>query len=317
VAETSFPVAGGAGVTDAAYERLMGPITGSGRYAFGPTTSQITTPLIFGDNSGRQVKAYANQSAIVRGFRWESGTTPPVLALDANTSGNPRIDLIVLRLNRADFTVRLGKTNGTPATVPTAPAPVQDPSTTGVWELPVATVKVASSGTTGQPFIQTTDVTATDWWLAPPSYVLRDGSYLPTAVNGALVHRIDNGRTYRGVGSGYALLGEAGAETKITVAGGWTSDFIYAQRVNGWTNFRASVVLNVADRPASTALTVCALPSGFLPSRDVPIVCYLSPNQIAYATVDSTSGSVVVDGYGAVFPKGGKLIIPATSWPST
>lgn len=317
MAEISFPVAGGAGVTDAAYERLMGPITGSGRYAFGPTTSQITTPLIFADNSGRQVKAYANQSAIVRGFRWESGTTPPIVALDANTSGNPRIDLIVLRLSRTDYTVRLGKTNGTPATVPSAPAAVQDTSSTGVWELPLATVKVASSGTTGQPFIQGTDVTVVDYWRGQPSYVLRDGSYLPVATDGALVQRVDNGRLYRGIGGSYALLGENAAETKITVAGGWTSDFIYAQRVNGWTVFRSSTVLNVTDRPASTALTVCTLPSAFLPARDVPIVCYLSPNQIAYATVDSTSGSVVIDGYGVAFPKGGKAIIPVTSWPST
>jgi hypothetical protein len=118
VAETSFPVAGGAGVTDAAYERLMGPIMGAGRYGFSPSNATLTGPLIYADASGRQVKAYANQSAIIRGFRWESGSTPPTIALDANTSGNPRQDLIVLRLTRSTYTVRLAKINGTPASSP-------------------------------------------------------------------------------------------------------------------------------------------------------------------------------------------------------
>lgn len=317
MAETSFPVAGGSGVTDATYERLMGPITGSGRYAFNPTVSALNTPLIFADNSGRQVKAYANQAAILRGFRWESGSTPPVVALDANTSGNPRMDLIVLRLNRSDYSVRLGKTNGTPASVPAAPAPIQDTSSSGVWELPVASVKVASSGTTGQPYIQSTDVTALDWWLAPPSILLRNGNYIPNAQSGALAHRLDTGRTYRGVGGSYVPFGEIGEWTKITPSGGWTSDFIYCQRVNGFTYFQATVLLNVADKPGGTDLPMCTLPAEFRPQHDMYITGGMSYGQAAAGYISSTTGLVSIQSYAATFPKGGRAIFGPVTWPST
>ncbi len=316
MAETSFPIAGGAGVTDAAYERLLGPVTGAGRYGFGLTASQLSAPLIFGDNSGRQVKALANQAAIVRGFRWESGTTPPVVALDANTSGNPRLDLIVLRLNRSDFTVRLGKTNGTPATVPAAPNPVQDAGSTGVWELPLATVRVSSSGTTGQPFIQTTGVTPTDHWGTAPGVLLRDGSNIPTTAPGTPLYRVDNGRSYRSNGSGYTLLGEDGAYTKITAAGGWTSDFLYAQRRNGWTYFQGTLILNVADRAAGTALVVCTLPAGFRPEHDMYLNVGMSPAQLGWAYITASTGTVIVTSYSSTFPNGGRVVLGPVTYPS-
>lgn len=316
MAEISFPVAGGAGVTDATYERLIGPITGSGRYGFNLSSSALTTPLIFADNSGRQVKAYANQAAIVRGFRWESGTTPPVVALDANTSGNPRLDLIVLRLSRTDFTVRLGKTNGTPATVPAAPAPVQDAGSTGVWELPLATVRVGSSGTTGQPFIQATDVTPIDYWLTPPGIILRDGAYIPNSQPGTPLYRADNGRSYRSTGSGYVLIGEDGTWTKVTAAGGWTSDYIDVQRRNGWTYLQATLILNVADRPASTDMVVCTLPVGFRPEHDMWVQCTLQPGQAGFAYITASTGVLTITAYPQTFPKGGRVVLGPVSYPS-
>lgn len=315
MAETSFPVAGGAGVTDAAYERLMGPITGSGRYAFGPTASAISTPLIFADNSGRQVKAYASQAAIVRGFRWESGTTPPVVALDANTSGNPRIDLIVLRLDRSTFTVRLGKTNGTPASVPAAPAAIQDTGSSGVWELPLATVRVTSSGTSGQPSIQVADVTRLDWWLAPPPASALS-TQMPPATNGLVVHQFDTGKTMRAVGNSYVLLGEMGPSTKITVGSGWTADSIYCQRVNGWTHFQAIATLTGGDRAASLDTALCTLPATFRPSRDISIPCWLTPNQVGVCSVDAGTGVVTLRTFGQTFPTGGQIVTQAAPWPS-
>lgn len=316
MAETSFPVAGGAGVTDAAYERLMGPVTGSGRYGFNLTSGQLSTPLIFADNTGRQVKAYANQSAIVRGFRWESGTTPPVLALDANTSGNPRLDLIVLRLDRSNYTVRLGKTNGTPGSVPAAPSPIQDASSSGVWELPVATVRVTSSGTTGLPSIASTDVTDLSWWLSPPGIVVKSGNG-PIPSHGMFGHNYDTGRTYRAVGSTWQLLGEHGSMTKLAPAGGWTADNLYARRVNGFVYFQATITLNVAARPAGTDLTVCTLPATFRPdNHDIAGTGWMSPGQVCKVYISGSTGTVVVREYTQTFPQNGTLTISPITWPA-
>lgn len=316
MAETSFPVAGGAGVTDAAYERLLGPITGAGRYDFGVTNSAYTTSLIYGDSSGRQVKALANQSAMVRGFRWESGSTPPSISLDANTSGNTRLDLIVLRLNRSTFTVRLGKTNGTPSTLPAAPAPVQDSGSAGVWELPLATVRVTSSGTSGQPTIAATDVTPVDYWVTPPSYVVRNGGNLPAPTSGALLTRLDNGRTYLGNGAGYTLLGEAGVLTKITAAGGWTNDYIYCQRINGMTYFQCTLTLNISSRAPNTDVTICTLPTDFRPQQDIYAVAGMAPGQVGYCLFTASDGTVKIITYPQTYPNGGSLIVHPFAYPS-
>lgn len=314
MAETSFPVAGGAGVTDAAYERLMGPITGSGRYGFGVTASQFSTPLIFADNSGRQVKAYANQSAIVRGFRWESGTTPPVLALDANTSGNPRLDLIVLRLDRSNFTVRLGKTKGTPAAVPAAPAAIQDAGTSGVYELPVATVRVTSSGTTGQPSILAGDVTPLDWWLAPPP-VTTASTRMPPASHGQVVHQYDTGRVMRAVGNTYVAQSEIGAWTKLSVGSGWSTDAIYAQRVNGMTYLQAFAALTGTTRDANQDTNLLTLPAAFRPAYDTRFTSWMTPGQPGLCTVSASTGAVTIASFPQAFPTGGQ-IAASVVWPS-
>lgn len=315
MAETSFPVADGSGVTDAAYERLMGPITGSGRVAFNPTQSQLTTPLIYADGSGRQVKAYANQAAIVRAFRWESGSTPPVVALDANTSGNPRMDLIVLRLSRTTYQVRLAKINGTPAANPSAPAPIQDAEGSGSWDLPLARVRVNSSGTTGQPIIQAGDVTALDWWLPTPQLVSLSGRG-PTMSPGQLLYQPDNGKLWWSVGNIPTLLGERSARTTITPASGWTTPYMYAWRVNGFVFFQCQMVLNAANKAPNTDLAVCSLPTTFRPDTDFTGVGWMSPGQICSWNVIASTGQVVVRNYGTTFPNGGYLVLHPATWPA-
>jgi hypothetical protein len=317
VAETSFPVANGEGVTDATYERLMGPVMGSGRVAFNPVLSAMTTPAVYGDSSGRQVKAYANQAAVVRGFRWESGTTPPVVALDANTSGNPRNDLIVLRLDRSNFTVRLAKITGTPAAAPATPSPVQDESTTGFWDLPLARVRVTSSGTTGQPLIAAADVTDQSWWLQAPGVAARSG-VVPNSVHGQLLTQTDTGRTYRGVGSAWTLLGEREPMTKLNPASGWNSDYIYGCRVNGMVYFQAQVSTNT-NLASGTDVLVCTLPSIYRP-EGVPFVsgvAWMGPNQIARIYINSSTGTVQALNYPQTFPANTVLSIHPMTWPAS
>ncbi len=316
MAETSFPVADGSGVTDAAYERLMGPVSGSGRVAFSPTQSQITTPLIYADGSGRQVKAYANQSAIVRGFRWESGTTPPVIALDANTSGNPRLDLIVARLSRSTYQVRLAKITGTPAATPAAPAPIQDTGSTGSWDLPLARVRVTSSGTTGQPVIQAADVTPVDYWLPQPQVISLSGRG-PTLSPGQMLYQPDNGKLWWSVGHIATLLGERSTRTAITPASGWLSPpYLYAWRVNGFVYFQCQLTLNAAAKAAGTDLAVCTLPATFRPDTDITGVGWMDPGQVCSWNVIAATGQVVVRNYNSTFPNGGYLVLHPMTWPA-
>lgn len=317
MAETSFPTEDGGGVTDAAYEQLMGPVTSSGRVAFSPASSQLTTPLIYADSTGRQVKAYANQAALVRGFRWESGSTPVVIALDANTSGNPRRDLIVLRLNRADYTVRLAKITGTPAATPSPPAPIQDAGTTGVWDLPVADVRVVSSGTTGQPIIAPADVADRAWWIQPPGAMARNGVG-PNPTHGQFLHHTDTTRMYRGHGTSWVLAGEREPMTTLTPASGWATADIYGRRVNGWVYFQAQVSSN-NNLAAGTDLLICTLPSIFRPDGVSYIagVGWMGPNQICRVYINASTGTVQALNYPQTFPAGTVLSVHPMVWPAS
>ncbi len=81
--------------------------------------------------------------AIVRGFYGRNDAAES-LTLNPPDTTNPRIDLVVLRMSKADNGFSRTVITGTPAASPTAPAPVQDGTT---WDLPLAEVHVAANAT--------------------------------------------------------------------------------------------------------------------------------------------------------------------------
>lgn len=315
MAEVSFPVAGGAGVIEARYENLIGPISGTGRVAFTATSTDISVPLVYADGSGRLVKAHANQAAILRGFRWESGTSAPTVALDANTSGNPRIDLIVLRLERTTFTVRLAKRNGTPSATPAPPAAVQEAGPDGVWEWPVARVVVSSNGTSGLPNIQAANVTPLDYFLAPPPIVCHS-SRLPSAATGAQATEYDTGLLKRGFGSNWLLLGEEGPPTKLDHYTGWTGTNFVVQRRNGTTFFRGLVQKSGTSLAANVNSNIAFVPGPFRPASDTGITGVVHGGGTVRALIDHNSGAFAITDFASAIPAGASITFETTSWPS-
>lgn len=82
--------------------------------------------------------------AWIQGFYFEQTDDYYAIGLNPNTSGNPRIDLLVLQLNLVDDTIVYAVLEGTPAMSPVAPSPQQDDD---IWELPLAQIYVADSAT--------------------------------------------------------------------------------------------------------------------------------------------------------------------------
>lgn len=110
-------------------------------------------------------------AAIVDGTFYIS-TADASLSIPANASGNPRIDLIILRKDNILQTIRLAVKQGTPAASPVAPSLIQ---TAGVmWEVELARVTVASA------FVSITDSVITQ--TAEPANV-PSGSYLYDVLN--------------------------------------------------------------------------------------------------------------------------------------
>jgi hypothetical protein len=162
VAQSSRPTPdNGRVVTDDDYENLT-----LGYSVDGLIGNTSDTYPVFADSTGRQVKIRAAKKAIVRGYLWRSDpAADEIVATTTNTSGNPRIDRLVLQLDRATRNVRTVLKTGSPSASPVAPSLTQNSGTSSVWEFPIARWQIASGYTT----ITAADVVPDGWYLAPPS----------------------------------------------------------------------------------------------------------------------------------------------------
>jgi hypothetical protein len=138
MAQTSWPFEN-ADTTETQYSQLFNRLKSSG-VADVPSGTGLK---VTGDSSGMNVKV-ASGFAIVRGFAYNS-TATETLTISASSS-NPRIDLVVLRLDPSVNSTVLAVLTGTPAVSPTAPTPTQ--TETGIYELPIGQVNVPSLATT-------------------------------------------------------------------------------------------------------------------------------------------------------------------------
>lgn len=115
---------------------------------------------LFADSSGRQVKVRSG-GAFVRGVYYDNDELE-IVPLGANSSGNPRRDLVTVRVDITGVPAVVGVhvTPGTPAGSPSTPAIV---NTATIWEFALGWVAVANGAST----INTGDVTKTPLWARP------------------------------------------------------------------------------------------------------------------------------------------------------
>lgn len=117
--------------------------------------------LVYGDSTGRQVKVPTGR-AWIDGFYAEV-TSEKTIALTTNTSGNPRIDRIVLQVDPSNNICEIAVVEGTPAATPAAPALTQ--SATGTYQIPLAQVAIAD----GYSTVAAADVTDERYVAVGPS----------------------------------------------------------------------------------------------------------------------------------------------------
>ena len=184
--------------------------------------SRVVTGLaVFGDSSGRQVKAPLG-TAWVRGHFYQS-TAEEVLAVGANASGNPRIDTVVLTLDPTANSIVLAVVAGTAAATPVPPTLTQ--TTTGVYQYPLADVAVANGAATitaNNVTPRTRVATATVGRNIPGRNLLHNGA-MQVAQRGAsfagtagIVYTADRWFTYRAGGAtGHTVTWAASGLAKI------------------------------------------------------------------------------------------------------
>ncbi|WP_329520500.1 hypothetical protein [Spirillospora sp. NBC_01491] len=144
MAESSWPdPADGRTVDEIQYEQLAAHFTEDGFY-MDPNGVFIDTAggPVYADGTARAVKMRAGKYASVRGFGWTAGASDVPLTIAENTSGTVRVDRVALELDRSDWTVRAVVVTGSPGSG--APTLTRDEGPTGLWQVPVARVTVAS-----------------------------------------------------------------------------------------------------------------------------------------------------------------------------
>lgn len=158
MASTTWPDGSPKSVDDIEFE-ILGAAWGVDGIVGNPTD----TSVVFGDSTGRQVKIRAGKFGHVHGRGWASGATDIIKSIAANGSGQPRIDLVVLGLDRSTWLVTEYVLTGTPGSNPSPPALTRTAmgAGTGKWEIPLARVAVAAGAST----ISAADVTVVHPWV--------------------------------------------------------------------------------------------------------------------------------------------------------
>lgn len=124
----------------------------------------LSEMLPFGDSTGMQVKV-SSGGAWGKG-QWGNFTGTTILPIAANASGNPRIDLIVMR-NLFNNWFELDVIQGTAAAAPVVPALTRN---TVKQEVPIGTVDVANGAVT----ISAANVKDCRQWGGPPIVTVPD-----------------------------------------------------------------------------------------------------------------------------------------------
>ncbi|WP_051860134.1 hypothetical protein [Streptomyces anulatus] len=189
-------------ITDAEYEQLAARFSDDGVYGTPVDPATVTAGV------GLTVVVRPNVEASVHGHCWTSGTTGETLSITANSSGQTRIDRVVLRLDRSDWTVRAVVKDGTPGSGEPPPL-TQDSGSTGVWEILLVGVTVLTGATSvsvtrGELYVGTRVRPA----LASHRNVLPQ--------RGELAYETDTGRLslYTGAG-GWISLHEPSSEVQL------------------------------------------------------------------------------------------------------
>jgi hypothetical protein len=318
VAYDSFPnnAHNNRAISLAEQEQLLAPHGFSGLIGFTGVTP------VYANSTGLHAKLRAGVAAAVRGTRFNNATET-IVALGANTSGSPRIDLIVLRLNRAAtapnaFTVTPVVVAGTPAAVPLAPQPVRNNTLdgTGVWDIPVAEADVPH----GAASIPSTAVRNRAWWLTGSGYTGFD-AVRPPVEPGVFFRANDSGVTYVGTSGGTwqrVYYNTGWSSLPIPAGAGWSGQAFHFNRCGDLVVMNARLIRTGATMPATASAVFGTLSDIFRPTMAMSGTYHCTlPDHSGHVGV-STGGTITFVGTNTTAQniQNGATLISNMVWPA-
>lgn len=275
---------------------------GSAPAMAGLTGYDGTTP-VYADSTGRQVKLRAGVKGSIRGFRFINATETIIgnTMIVANTSGNPRIDLVVARLSRAlaspnAYTIAAAVVTGTAAAAPVAPNPVRNEAggSPDYFDIPLAEVDVPNGATS----IASTQVRNRAYWITSSGYTGFSTAF-PPAEPGLIFRANDTGVTYIGTsGGGWQRLYYNTGWKALPVPAGWSALAFHFNRCGDLVVMNARLARTGVDIPATTTPVFGALGEAFRPTMTMWGVYHCSlPDHSSHVAVD-TEGNIQFAGTG-------------------
>ncbi|MEV4335771.1 hypothetical protein [Streptomyces sp. NPDC049590] len=293
-------------VTDAEYERLAARFSDDGVYG-----SPLDAPVVSA-GTGLSVTIRPDVYASVRGQAWYSGSSALTLPIASNASGQERRDRIVLRLDRATWTVRAAVRQGASSIPPT---PVQQIGDTGIYEIPLATVSVQSGA-------GTVTVTRSELYAGARCRPATSRSLNPHPLPGELAVETDTGRVRVWTGTTWVLIYDSSGLISVDKpVPSWDIDTSSVLEVRSGTVHlrlgtwkRTGGTLDAATRSRLPVF----VPLDYLhPSRDQYGLAYVTGVRIARFTVfaasSDTPGQVVMTAHPDI--SNGQIVYPeGMSW---
>lgn len=303
--QTSYPLPPSRQITDAEYERLMGDLMPSGWLA-----EPTEPPIVYADGTALAVTVRAGKRVWVRGFLWESGDTDFTLSIDSNDSGSTRVDLVVVRLDRATWECTIEVRKGTPGAGPPSPVMQFD---TGVYEVPVATVTVA----TGATVIAAAAVLSVAWAIGTGGLIQCLSSWRPPHAANRLIWERDTGRQVLSTGTAWRAVFDDTGWLSCTLRSGWSTSPTGYCRVRRYCGVAYLYIdlFRSGNRMAAggASTTIATLPAGFAPPHTVIVPAAISYTAGRARININSAGEIRVNLYDVIDK--GHAVSAAASWP--
>jgi hypothetical protein len=310
VAQESWPAPdhNARAVTDLEYERLSAHFSDNGIYGT-PADAAVASAGV-----GLNVAIRANVYGSVRGHGWTSGADGDTLPIDPNSSGQTRIDRVVLRLTRSDWTVRAVVKKGTPGAG--VPSLAQSTGDTGTYEIPLAEARLLSGATS-------VTVTRKELYVGTRIRPCTSSTRNPVPVVSEINYEADTKRAMLWTGTSWeAIFEDSGVVDINNPNSAWSieTDSVLEKR-NGSVHLRLGSFKRTAGSLASSAESrlPAVIPSGYRhPTRDQYALAYCTGVEVAriivYSAASPQAGQVVLANHPTIAT--GEFVLPASglSW---
>ncbi|WP_409469055.1 hypothetical protein [Streptomyces sp. HC307] len=175
-----------------------------------------TDAAVVSAGTGLSVTIRAGVEGSLRGHAWTSGATAVTLPVTANSSGQTRIDRVVLRLDRSAWTVRAAVKQGTPGAG--VPALSQSTGDTGTYEIPLAEVTLLSGA-------GTVTVTRKELYVGTRVRPCTSSTRNPLPVPGEINFETDTGRAVQWTGSSWrSVFDDSGVINVNAPTAAWSNE---------------------------------------------------------------------------------------------